>query len=256
MNENEARKQIENMVRFIEQEAKEKAEEILDKTNQELEAWKNEFKHNKRTYWKSHYLAEKKRKEVEGKIAQSKMKSSEDERVMKERMVIMSGLKKKAIESIIKTKKEKSSAYKKLMEDLLVEGLLKLMEPAVTVRCVAADKSIVKSVLKSAEKRFVDEMTAACEANKTKFNMNMNVSFDDSPLKDSCLGGVWLMSQAYTSRPDAIIVRNSLDARLDICIENITPTIRSLLFPEDEARALEIKKSREAALKAMMEEHH
>ena len=37
------------MVRFIEQEANEKYEEILDQTNQELEAWKNEFKHNKRS---------------------------------------------------------------------------------------------------------------------------------------------------------------------------------------------------------------
>lgn len=61
------------------------------------------------------------------------------------------------------------------------------------------------------------------------------------------------MSQAYTSRPDAIVVRNSLDARLDICMEFLTPTIRNLMFPEDTKRAAEIKKSREAALKAMEE---
>jgi len=68
------------------------------------------------------------------------------------------------------------------------------------------------------------------------------------------IGGVWVMSAAYTGRPDAIIVRNSLDARLDSCVEHLTPTIRSLMFPEDENRAKEIADSRAAAL-AAMDEH-
>mmetsp|Transcript_16548 Transcript_16548/g.23158 ORF Transcript_16548/g.23158 Transcript_16548/m.23158 type:complete len:130 (-) Transcript_16548:428-817(-) len=129
------------------------------------------------------------------------------------------------------------------------------MEGSVKVRCTKADQSVVKSILKSAEKRFVDEMTRACEDQKTKFNMNMHVELDSEPLKDSCIGGIWLMSQAYTSRPDAIVVRNSLDVRLDVCMEDITPTIRGLLFPEDEQRAQEIEKSRLLALKAMAEGH-
>mmetsp|Transcript_8317 Transcript_8317/g.15423 ORF Transcript_8317/g.15423 Transcript_8317/m.15423 type:complete len:257 (+) Transcript_8317:58-828(+) len=256
MNESEAKKQIENMVRFIEQEANEKYEEILDQTNQELEAWKNEFKHNKRTYWKNYYLAEKKRQEVAGKIAESKLKSSEDERVMKERQQIMVNMKKEARAKLTQAIKSNAKAYKKMLHDLVVEGLLKLMEPKVTIRATAADKSVVKGILAKAVATFQDQMSKVCAENKTKFNMNVDISMEEAPLKDSCIGGVWVMSAAYTARPDAIIVRNSLDARLDTCMEQLTPTLRALMFPEDEKRAKEIADSRAKAMKAMMEEHH
>lgn len=69
------------------------------------------------------------------------------------------------------------------------------------------------------------------------------------------LGGVWIMSSAYIGRPDAIIVRNSLEARLDSCIEYLTPTIRGLMFPEDEKRAKEVAESRAKAMAAMAEGH-
>eukprot|EP00470_Lotharella_oceanica_P000003 CAMPEP_0170166594 /NCGR_PEP_ID=MMETSP0040_2-20121228/241_1 /TAXON_ID=641309 /ORGANISM="Lotharella oceanica, Strain CCMP622" /LENGTH=191 /DNA_ID=CAMNT_0010404355 /DNA_START=38 /DNA_END=613 /DNA_ORIENTATION=+ len=185
MNEADAKKQIENMKRFIEQEAKEKAEEILDQTNQELEAWKNEFKHNKRTYWKNYYLAEKKRREVAGKIAESKLKYSEDERVMKERQNIMNKLKQQAKESLASAITSKPSQYKTLLEDLIVEGLLKIMEAKVTVRATKKDQAVVKGLLKSAQKRFTDEMKKACTTYKTTFQMDTIVEMDSTPLKDS-----------------------------------------------------------------------
>ena len=59
------------------------------------------------------------------------------------------------------------------------------------------------------------------------------------------------MSAAWTARPDAIIVRNSLDARLDTCMTQLTPTLRALMFCEDERRAKEIAESRAKAMKAM-----
>lgn len=258
MNESDAKKQIENMVRFIEQEAKEKAEEILDQTEQELEAWKNEFKHNERSKWKKHYQDERKRKEVQGKIAESKLKYSQDERVMKKRQDLLVHLKDEARATLTKTIRASGSAsqYNQLLEDLLVEGLLKLMESKVTVRAVKADQSTVKGLLSKAKARFNKEMAAACTEYKTNFNMNIDVQMDNEPLPEKCIGGVWVMSAAYTNRPDAIILRNSLDARLDATTEAITPTIRGLMFPEDEERAKEIADSRAKALKAMLEEHH
>jgi len=244
------------MVRFIEQEAREKAEEILDQTELELETWKNEFKTTKRAEWKAHYESEKKRREVAGKIAESKLKYSEDERLMKERQDIMLSLKREAREKLSATIKSKKSEYTKLLEDLLVEGMLKLMEPRITVRCVKGDQSIVRGLLGKAKSRFTEEMQKTCTEYKSKFNMNTDIALDATPLSDSCIGGVWVMSAAYTSRPDAIIVRNSLDARLETCVENITPVIRALMFPEDEQRAKEIADSREKALAAMAAEHH
>lgn len=59
------------------------------------------------------------------------------------------------------------------------------MENKVTVRCIAADQSMVSGCLKKATKRFVDEMEKACASFKMKFNMNPDVSLDKAPLKDS-----------------------------------------------------------------------
>ena len=74
------------------------------------------------------------------------------------------------------------------------QGLLKLMEPKVTIRATAADKSVVNGILIKAVSTFQDEMSKVCAANKTKFNMNVNISMDDTPLKDSWFGNSFAFS--------------------------------------------------------------
>ena len=87
--------------------------------------------------------------------------------------------------------------------------------------------------------------------NKAEFKMTVNISMRPT-LPSSCIGGVWVQSLMYTSRPDAIIVQ-PLDARLNTVMEDMTPTIRALLFPENEQRAKEIADSRADALRRMAE---
>eukprot|EP00467_Chlorarachnion_reptans_P010160 CAMPEP_0114507038 /NCGR_PEP_ID=MMETSP0109-20121206/11783_1 /TAXON_ID=29199 /ORGANISM="Chlorarachnion reptans, Strain CCCM449" /LENGTH=256 /DNA_ID=CAMNT_0001685737 /DNA_START=24 /DNA_END=794 /DNA_ORIENTATION=+ len=247
----EAQKQIQNMVRFIEQEAREKADELTEQTNQELQAWKSEFIYTKRVEFRTMMLDLKKRKEVEGKIAESKLKQREETKILVERLKIMQSLQKESMEKLKSTKKSKANAYKSLLEDLIVEGLLKMMERKVTVRACKDDQEIVKSLLSKAKKRFEDEMIAACAKENSKFNMNINISMDSTPLPDRCIGGVWIQSSAYLSRPDAIIVRNSFDARNEAVMQMLTPMMREIMFPEDEERRKEIEISRKAALEKL-----
>jgi len=42
------------------------------------------------------------------------------------------------------------SSYKELLKNLIVQGLIKLMEPEVTVRCRKSDIALVESVFESA----------------------------------------------------------------------------------------------------------
>lgn len=253
MNEGEAQKQIANMVRFIEQEAREKAEEIREAADHELEAWKSEKLYNKRLELKRDFEAERKNREVQGKIAESKLKNSQQERIMRKRQDILDKLKQDSAAQLVRAVKGNKQKYTALLEDLLVEGLLRLIEEKVTVRCVKEDTNTVKGLLNKARKRFLEEMQRVANQNKAEFKMTVNISMSPDPLPSSCIGGVWVQSPAYTSRPDAIIVRNSLDARLNTVMEDMTPTIRALLFPENEQRAKEIADSRAEALRRMAE---
>ena len=45
---------------------------------------------------------------------------------------------------------EDSTAYSALLKDLLVQGLIKMIEPKVTLRCRASDVSILDSVVDDA----------------------------------------------------------------------------------------------------------
>ena len=44
--------------------------------------------------------------------------------------------------------------YKKLLKSLIVQGLVKLMEPVVSVRCLKRDVDLVRSVLSDAENEY------------------------------------------------------------------------------------------------------
>lgn len=50
--------------------------------------------------------------------------------------------------------KGNAAAYKTLLKDLLVQGLIKLMEGSVIIRCRQKDKSILESVQAEAIKEY------------------------------------------------------------------------------------------------------
>ena len=58
------------------------------------------------------------------------------------------------------------------------------MEPKVTIRAMASDRSVVKKILSKAVGTFQNEMLKVCAENKTKFNMNVDISIDETPLED------------------------------------------------------------------------
>lgn len=52
--------------------------------------------------------------------------------------------------------KSDQKTYKALLEDLLVQGLIKMMEPKLFIRCRAADVSLIKEVEPTAIKKYRD----------------------------------------------------------------------------------------------------
>ena len=129
------------------------------------------------------------------------------------------------------------AGYKDLLSDLIVEALIRLNEPSITLVCRQQDLGTVQAVAKPAADKFVAaakasglEHMAACAK-----GCNVSVSTDNflpagpekvaSPDLPSCLGGIVALNGNNT-----ISCSNTLDARLDIAFEEQLPVIRAKLF--------------------------
>uniref|UniRef100_A0A5B6Z3E2 Putative V-type proton ATPase subunit E n=1 Tax=Davidia involucrata TaxID=16924 RepID=A0A5B6Z3E2_DAVIN len=115
--------------------------------------------------------------------------------------------------------------YKKLLQDLIVQSLLRLKEPAVLLRCRKDDLHLVESVLHSAKEEYAEN----ANVHPPEIIVD-NVHLPPAPSHHDahgpfCSGGVVL-----ASRDGKIVCENTLDARLDVVFRKKLPEIRKHLF--------------------------
>ena len=129
--------------------------------------------------------------------------------------------------------------YKELLKNLLVQGLIKLMEAEVTVQCRKSDVDLVKGQIEPAIKEYKAIMQREVEAFKGK-DLPCKVLIDEKkslPEYDakegveSCIGGIVLHC-----RRGRIVCSNTLDERLSLCYQEAVPDIRRILFPSIQAK--------------------
>ena len=114
--------------------------------------------------------------------------------------------------------KNDHATYAKLLEKLVLQGLLTLQDSEVTVRCRKADATIVQASIPAVAEQYV-----------AKTNAPVTVTVDASTfLSDSCVGGVVLLSQG-----GSILVDNTFESRLEIAYNQNLPDIREMLFEDN-----------------------
>lgn len=107
--------------------------------------------------------------------------------------------------------------YATLVADTILQGLIKLDDETVAVRCRKADKEIVS-----------DAIGAVSETYTAKTGKPLTLTVDEEAfLADSCAGGVSLLSEG-----GRIIVENTFESRLAVAYQQNLPLIRSVLFEE------------------------
>ena len=129
-------------------------------------------------------------------------------------------------ESVEKLKKFVSdrNVYKNLMKQLMVQGLIRLMEENVLVRCLEKDYDICKSVVSDAEQEYSKFMK---ENSGQEYKTSVEVSKEHPQTKTHTeIGGVVLCCNNNN-----IILNNTLESRLDLVLQTSTPDIRAKLFP-------------------------
>jgi len=105
--------------------------------------------------------------------------------------------------------------------NLVVQSCLMLLEDKVVVRCRPRDVTVVNAVLDAASAKYHNIIHD--QAGKSK---NVALEIDQSkPLPDDCSGGV-----ICSVRGGDIQVDNTIDARLDLVMEQDKPAIRNALF--------------------------
>lgn len=229
MNEADKNKRISQMCNFIIQEAKEKVNEIKLKTENDFALEKQMMVHNAKLQLQSQFKQKEKDIEIERKIAIAKAEGASRVEKMNAREDLIQDIKDNAVDALAAVVKDKKK-YKVVLQKLIVQGLIKLNEPTVTVLCRACDKSLVESIESKATDEYCDLiMEATGQKTSCKLIINPNDECLPPPSSGSgaksCAGGVKLLAHG-----GKLVLDNTLDSRVSICYEQLMPEIRSTLF--------------------------
>lgn len=224
----ETQAQILQMKQFILSEAKDKAEEISARTLQEFSVEKQKYVNECKEKIRQEYVKKMRQIEMEKAIARSSAINKSRLEKIRCRQEIISKIQEDAKVKLVKDL-ENADKQKEFITNLIVQGLLMLLESSVKIRCRASDDSIVRTCLESASKeysRVVKEETGATK--EVTLSLDEENKLPPAPSGDhgpSCLGGVVLSCQG-----GSITIDNTIDSRLDLVLEQAKPTIRKLLF--------------------------
>lgn len=226
MNDADVSRQIQQMVRFIRQEAEEKANEISVSAEEEFNIEKLQLVEAEKKKIRQEYERKEKQVDVRKKIEYSMQLNASRIKVLQAQDDLVNSMKEAAAKELLNVSRS-HHVYKGLLKDLIVQSLLRLKEPAVLLRCREHDLSLVESVLESAAEEYAEK------ANVSPPEIIVDSIFlPPAPSHHNahgpfCSGGVVL-----ASRDGKIVCENTLDARLDVVFRKKLPEIRKRLFGE------------------------
>ncbi|KAL2899746.1 V-type proton ATPase subunit E2 [Bienertia sinuspersici] len=242
MNDGDVSKQIQQMVRFIRQEAEEKANEISVSAEEEFNILKLQLVEAEKKKIKQEYDRKTKQVEVRRKIEYSTQLNASRIKFLQAQDDIVNGLKEAASKELIRVSDDSNTYtykkllqafsddknpynYKKLLQALIVQSMLRLKESSVLLRCREMDRKVVDSVLEDAKREYAEK------AKVRSPTITIDKVFLPPPLSSSeqlgpsCSGGVVVASQ-----DGRIVCENTLDARLNVAFQKKLPEIRKHLF--------------------------
>lgn len=228
MNDTEVVRQIEHMVRFIKQEAEEKANEIAVSAEEEFNIAKLQIIEAEKQKIKKEYERRESQIEVKKKIEYSKQLNESRLKVLQAREESIGSLVHDARLALQNLTNDKGK-YKQLLVDLLVQALAKLNESAVVVQAREIDLAIVKDSISSAKAKFTEKygkLAPDVQIDGSAFlppPPTTQTTTDDESV--SCTGGI-----VVYSADKKIKCNNTLDERLKISYTSQLPELRELLF--------------------------
>lgn len=217
----ETDKRIKQMVAFINQEARDKAEEIEVRAKEDVNVEVLKMQDRDKAKLREYYKQQEKRVEIEAKIAKQQLLDSYRMKHLKyqdEKIQELGQLARKRFSGIVAD----THSYSEFLTNSLVQCFFKIWdEEEVTVQCRKEDAKLVKKVLGAALAQAKEKAEA-----ETQTEFKMRAVFDKEPVK--CSGGV-----VVKARRGRVVCDNTLDARLNIILHKELPFIRESLFDQE-----------------------
>ncbi|KAJ6765370.1 ATPASE H+-TRANSPORTING V1 SUBUNIT E1A-RELATED [Salix purpurea] len=225
MNDADVSKQIQQMARFIRQEAEEKANEISVSAEEEFNIEKLQILEAEKKRIRQEFVRKTKQVDIRRKIEYSMQLNASRIKALQAQDDIVNSMKESACKQLLRVSNNKKE-YRKLLKDLIVQSLIRLKEPAVLLRCREVDRKIVESVLDDACRLYA----AKAQVHAPDVTIDTTVYLPPPPKSpDShepfCSGGV-----VMASKDGKIVFENTLDARLDVAFRKKLPEIRKQLL--------------------------
>ncbi|KAJ6842610.1 V-type proton ATPase subunit E-like [Iris pallida] len=227
MNDADVSKQIDQMVRFIRQEAEEKANEISVSADEEFNIEKLQIVEAEKRKIRQEYERKEKQVDIRKKIEYSMQLNASRIKVLQAQDDLVNAIKEAAGKELLHVSQHHHT-YKHLLKELIVQSLLRLKEPAVLLRCREDDLELVESVLHSAK----HEYGKKANVHPPEIVVDKYIYLPPAPIDAHahglfCSGGVVL-----ASLDGKIVCENTLDARLDVVFRKKLPEIRKSLFSQ------------------------
>ncbi|KAG5593311.1 hypothetical protein H5410_043825 [Solanum commersonii] len=219
MNDADVSKQIQQMVRFIRQEAEEKANEISVSAEEEFNIEKLQLVEAEKKKIRQEYERKEKQVDVRKKIEYSMQLNASRIKVLQAQDDLVCSMKEAASKDLLNVSHHHNHhIYKKLLQALIVQSLLRLKEPSVLLRCREDDVSLVEDVLNAAKEEYAEKSQVhAPEVIVDQIYLPPAPSHHNAH-GPSCSGGVVL-----ASRDGKIVCENTLDARLEVVFRKKLP---------------------------------
>ena len=212
-------------VNFILQEAHEKANEIRVKTEHDFNLEKQTIVHEAKLSIQEDFKKMEKDREVQERIARSSEIGQCRIKKMKVRDDLLRNLLEEGGQKLATVARGQN--YPQLLQKLIVQGLIKIEENDVTVYCTQKDLPTVKKVLPAAVKEYV---TLIEREAGVRLSPNVSLNQDGARhLPESSYGGVSL-----TALNGRIVCDNTMESRLGLVYSELLPSIRAILFPEEQ----------------------
>ncbi|XP_031141326.1 V-type proton ATPase subunit E 1a [Sander lucioperca] len=210
----DVQKQIKHMMGFIEQEAREKVEEIDAKAEEEFNIEKGRLVQTHRVKIMGYYEKKEKQIEQHKKVQMSNLLNQARLKVLKARDDMITDLLNEARQRLAEIAKDTAS-YSTLLEGLVLQGFYQLLEPKVTIRCRQQDVEMVQAAVNKIIPIY-----------KEAVKRNIVVKIDlERFLPSGICGGV----EVYNDN-GKIKVSNTLENRLELIAQQMMPEIRVDLF--------------------------
>jgi len=226
---------LESMIKFIQAHGDERVTDIRRQAANDFTVGKEKTIEAEKKRLSEQFQKDLAAAEIQFKIEKSAQQNQQRIDKMRRINELVEGLQHEAKLKMHAKMTTDQTAYRTLLKNLLVQGLIRLIEADVTLRCRKSDVAHVEAIIDPAIKQYKELMITQVKALKGREDIPCKVKVDkehflpewnEADQANSCLGGFVMYC-----KKNRITCSQTLDDRIAMTYQQAIPQIRTALFP-------------------------